>query len=352
MGRRPDVALLGLCVLAALAGCRGPAELRGARVAVRAENLTVTPSTGPVTHVLVHNPGSRTFRGRLVADFPRGWKMNRSQQDLAIPPGQTRRVAFAIERGTDAASNSYAVRLRVLGGASTITRTQRIVCASAPYFKPTIDGRIEDWKDALPAAFLTRGKKTVISTYWSRRSFSVLVAVEEDALIAMPDGDGAGGFDAVQIAVAPREAKTPESPAGTAQRYEFLLAATKAGGRCFALLRYGQSVAVAKRPRRLGGLELAAADVAVARSGGVTYYECSIPLKAMPKIRPEPGREFCFSVLVHDPDGTGLRDWGRAAGLWPWQRSRLAWCSWLGAKWPDRPPFDNKIEWGFCSSKY
>ena len=68
-------------------------------------------------------------------------------------------------------------------------------------------------------------------------------------------------------------------------------------------------------------------------------------------IRAAPGREFCLSVLVHDGDGTGLRDWGRAAGLWPQQRNRLAWCLWQGAKWPKDPPFDNKIEWGFCSSR-
>ncbi|KPK41912.1 MAG: hypothetical protein AMK72_14780, partial [Planctomycetes bacterium SM23_25] len=90
----------------------------------------------------------------------------------------------------------------------------------------------------------------------------------------------------------------------------------------------------------------------VTRRDGVTYYECAIPMKAIPQIRPEPGREFCFSVLVHDPGGTGLRDWGEAAGLWPWQRSRLAWCAWQGATWPDDPPFDNKVEWGFCSSKH
>ena len=65
-----------------------------------------------------------------------------------------------------------------------------------------------------------------------------------------------------------------------------------------------------------------------------------------------PGREFCFSVLVHDPDGTGLRDWGEHAGLWPGQRKRLAWCVWGGVKWSDSIPFDGKIEWGLCSSKH
>jgi hypothetical protein len=71
----------------------------------------------------------------------------------------------------------------------------------------------------------------------------------------------------------------------------------------------------------------------------------------MPEIKATEGREFRFSVLVHDPDGTGVRDWGEAAGLWPWQRSRLAWASWQGVQWGKEPPFDSAIEWGFCSSK-
>jgi hypothetical protein len=70
------------------------------------------------------------------------------------------------------------------------------------------------------------------------------------------------------------------------------------------------------------------------------------------QLRPSEGREFCFSVLVHDPDGTGIRDLGASAGLWPEQRSRLAWSVWSGAKWPEQLPYDSKTPWGMCSSKY
>ncbi|MHC4181658.1 MAG: hypothetical protein ACYSWU_29560, partial [Planctomycetota bacterium] len=95
------------------------------------------------------------------------------------------------------------------------------------------------------------------------------------------------------------------------------------------------------------------AQVAVSRTGTMTYYECGIPFSPMRgQIRPSEGREFCMSVLVHDLDGTGIRDWGRAAGLWPWQRSRWAWSRWAGAVWGKQPPFDNKLQWGLCSSTY
>ena len=47
------------------------------------------------------------------------------------------------------------------------------------------------------------------------------------------------------------------------------------------------------------------------------------------------GGEFCLSLLVHDPDGVGIRDWGEAVGLWPCQRNRLAWSRWPGARWAE-----------------
>ena len=96
--------------------------------------------------------------------------------------------------------------------------------------------------------------------------------------------------------------------------------------------------------------------MAVFRLGKTTYYEVALPFLPMRnRIRPGEGREFCLSVLVHDPDGTGIRDWGQAAGLWPWERNRLAWSRWQGDGWgnvEEDPPFDNTTPWGMCSSKY
>ena len=72
----------------------------------------------------------------------------------------------------------------------------------------------------------------------------------------------------------------------------------------------------------------------------------------MPSIRADVGREICLSFLIHDPDGTGTRDWGAATGLWPEQRNKLAWCS-LGASAGSKDiHYDSKVEWGLCSSKH
>ena len=73
---------------------------------------------------------------------------------------------------------------------------------SAPYASPVIDGDPGDWKEAIPVTFTTGGRTTTISTVWKRKGFSILVAVEEAALI-LP-GERAQ-FDAVQFALAEAE---------------------------------------------------------------------------------------------------------------------------------------------------
>jgi hypothetical protein len=347
--------VLGKAALAAAfgwsAGCvSGPAAGPDVAVELRAEDLTVTPATGPLVHVRVRNPGGRPWAGTVEAAFPATWQMNRTSHTIKIGPGETARLAFAIERGTDAEDNAYPVALKAVSEDGTeATRTQTIRVASAPFYKPVIDGDTADWADSIPVAFVTGGKRTEVRTYWNRAAFCVLAAVEEDAHRAL-DAPAAGGPDAVQIALAPRTAVTPDQPSQTDRRYEFLLAATAAGPRCYLLMRPDMTVAAAAEARPLEGHEWPDAQLAVTRKDGVTYYECALPLEAMPLIRAEPGREFYFSVLVHD-DGTGLRDRGEDADLWAVQRKPFAWCRWQGARWPAEPPFDSKVEWGFCSSK-
>jgi hypothetical protein len=125
------------------------------------------------------------------------------------------------------------------------------------------------------------------------------------------------------------------------------------GGKCFRLAEPATRLGDVAKVRALAGLDYADAELAVRREGRTTYYECGLPMEPMRgQLQPSEGREFCLSLLVHDPDGTGLRDWGEAAGLWPWQRNRMAWSQWQGAKWGPQPPFDNKTAWGMCSSVY
>jgi hypothetical protein len=324
-------------------------------IALRIESFVVAPAHSPSAVVVVMNHGKEAFQGTVRVKPPEGWQLSPAEQEVAVAPGEAKRVPFIVKRGTIVESNRYPLEAIVTGGGLTVTRSQEVVTASAPYFKPTIDGDVEEWKDAIPVTWSVGGKKTVVSTYWNRRQFSVLVAVEEDKLVPFRDESGAGAPDAVQVAISPQDARTGTSPDEEADRYEFLLVSTGRGtaGKCFLLAEPGMKLAVGQKPRELGPLEYKDAELAVSRRGAVTYYECSIPFRLMrERIPPSEGREFHLSVLVHDPDGTGIRDWGQEAGLAPCQRSRLAWSLWPGAKWGDEPPFDNKTEWGLCSSKY
>jgi len=336
---RSAAGLLGIVLYAAGAFAGDP-------VALRMENFTVTPSTGPLAFVDVKNLQKQPYRGTIAVSPPGGWRIAPAEREISLSPGEVQRVPFTIEKGRNMPGNSYPIQVTAVGAGATVTRRQNVVVASAPYFKPTIDGDAAEWKEAIPVEFETGGKKTVISTYWNRRQFAILVAVEEHKLVAV--------FDAVQFALSPADAETGASSDDEAMRFEFLLTTDSQGkASCFQLAAPGMKLAEAAEARPLGPLKYEDAQIAVSRRDGVTFYECGIPFRPMSRhIRPSEGREFCLSVLVHDPDGTGIRDWGQAAGLWPCQRKPLAWSRWKGARWSEKPPFDNKVEWGLCSSRY
>jgi hypothetical protein len=320
-------------------------------VLLRVESLLVSPTAGPLVHVDVKNPRSVPYQGAVSVKPPEGWRLKSDRREVSLAPGETARMAFAAEKGINLSANRYPVEVSATGGGATVVRRQEIVVASAPFFKPTIDGDTSDWKDAIPVSFVSAGKTTTLRTYWNRRSFAVLVEVQEDKLVRPGDAEA---FDAVQLAISPQGTATGTSPEGEATRFEFLLVADGEGkGRCFRLATPGMKLAEGATARALDPLVYEDAELAVVRSVGVTRYECQIPFREMREaIQPSEGREFGFSVLVHDPDGTGIRDWGEAAGLWPCQRNPLAWSKWKGARFGDQPPLDNKVEWGFCSSQY
>lgn len=318
---------------------------------MRAEPFIVPPSTGPVTHVRVRNLLAQPYEGVVRLGLPEGWKTDPAERKVRLKPGETARVPFTVQGGKNLEGNRYPVTVTAVGGGATVVRKQEVVCASAPYYKPRIDGRLSEWHDAIPVAFATEGKKTVVYTYWNPREFCLAVEVEEDGRVGR---SGEKPCDAVQFALAPRTAETGTKPADKARRYEFLLTAGTGWfgrDRCFALIQPGMPLELATQKRDLDDLIVKTARLSIRRRRGITRYECAIPAKAIGDIRLTVGREIRFSLLVHDPDGTGVRDLGGAMGLWPSQRHRLAWCTWPGARWGDEPPLDGKIEWGLCSSE-
>ncbi len=327
-------------------------------VAMRIGSFTVAPAHTPLAVVTLRNASSEPFQGKLRLRAPEGWILVPNEIDVVLAPGGTVRATFTVQRGMIAESNSYSLEAHLTGGGTTIVHKQDVACASAPYFRPKIDGTLDDWKDAIPVTFQTGGKKTVISTYWNRKQFAFLVAVEEEKLVPWRAEAPDQPCDAIQVAISAEDKPTATSPDQAAGRYEFLLVATGIAqgnrwqGKCFQLADTATKLGATQAPRDVASLAADQAELAVIRKDKVTYYECAIPLKLLSELRAGEGREFCFSILVHDPDGTGIRDWGSAAGLWAGDRNRLAWSLWPGARWEQQPPFDNKTPWGMCSSKY
>ncbi len=346
MAKKMAFVLIGTMLLGTAADASA-----GNPVALRVTNMQVAPAHMPAVKVWVKNQSEAAYEGSVTLDLPDGWTLTPPSQKVALKPGETTGVRFTIHDAETREENRYAVVAVAQGAGAEVRRSQEIVCASAPYFKPEIDGRVDDWKDAIPVTFVTQGKKTTISTFWNRRQFSILVAVEEDQLVPQRDGQP---FDAIQIAISPQGTQTSTSGDGEATQFEFLLTSSGAGegGCCFQFAEPGMRLSETQSPRTLKSLEIEGPDLAVWRDGNTTWYEWGVSFSSLSGIRASEGREFYLSVLVHDPDGTGLRDWGEAAGLWPCQRNRFAWSDWQGAKWPQDPPMDNKLEWGMCSSKY
>lgn len=320
-------------------------------VALRITNMGVTPAhMAPVT-VWVKNVSDTAYEGTVRLELPDGWRASVPGRDVSLASGEVTGLRFTLHDAKNREENRYPLTAVAQGAGQEVRHSREIVCASAPYFKPDIDGKTDDWKDAIPCTFVAQGKKTTICTFWNRRQFSMLVAVEEDKLIPQREDSP---FDAVQIALSPQNTKTSADADDEATRHEFLLTSDGAGqgGRCFRLAEPGTKLSVTQADRDLSELEIEDPKLAIWRDGNTTYYEWGISFRSLSGIRPSEGREFFLSLLIHDPDGTGLRDWGEAAGLWPSQRNRLAWSDWPGATWGDEPPMDNKLEWGMCSSKY
>jgi hypothetical protein len=194
---------------------------------------------------------------------------------------------------------------------------------------------------------------TTISTYWNRRQFSLLVVVQEREWVPYAGTESSVTPDAVQFAISPLKAGADESADQTAGRFEFLILAAKDGTRCYQLASIDTPLAEVRTCRELKGLVNDDVDAVVRRDGDMTVYECSFPFAPMrDEIRPMEGREFCMSVLVHDPDDTGLRDLGIAAGLRASPADADAWCRWDGETSGKTPPRGNRVRWGLCTSKY
>jgi hypothetical protein len=325
-----------------------------APVVLRVGHFTVTPSTGPVVHVFVKNQLDQPYQGTVRVQWPAGWRADPLSHAVSMNPLETKRLAFVLEKATDLAANLYPVEIVTEGNGARTVHKQDVMCTSAPFYKPKIDGKDKDWVDAIGVTCSYRGKKTIIKTFWNQKQFCLLVEVEEDKLNGYRKKVGTEGIDAIRFSLYPKGANAGDKPSDQAQRYEFLVAASVSrfsSDKCFLLLKHGDPLSLTQDARDPTTLICKAAQVVVKRNKKTTLYECAIPSALIPKIRLGVGREIGFALLVHDADGTGVRDWKETLGLWT-QPNPFAWSTCTLTPWSDYIPHTNKIVWGLCSSKH
>jgi len=331
----PCILVTFICLCATIAK-----DAAQAPVALRADNIVVPPSTGPVSGLTVMNLLNAPYTGKVTVKLPDGWKADKTQFDVSLKPHEKKHIAFALEKAFDSKTHVYPINITAVGAGQTVTVDQKVICTTTPYVKPKIDGDISEWlNDAVPVTLVYKSKKTVVRTFWNKRNFCLCVEVQEDKFAA--------DADAIQFALASGKASTGNSPDEKTARYEFLII----GGKCYPLVKPGTPLGDTQKAGPLPEAAVAKSVVAVKREKDITRYEISIPIRPMKELRATVGREYRFGLLVHDPDGTGVRDLAEAANPMPGSRNKYAWSKWKGAKWPgEKPLLDSKIEWGFCTS--
>ena len=297
---------------------------------VRCHSFLVNPSTGPVAEITVTAEGD-AWAGTLTVTPPEGWTLDPQTHDISLQAGESKRIPYRITKAREVADNTYPFTLALSGG---VTVTQIVRTASAPFYKPKIDGKLDEWKDAIPLRFGEKGAQVTLRTYWDNSAFYLAVEVEQKALnLSRKDGL----VNAVQLYIAPKGA--------TDKRHEFLIEPV------------GKSKAVCKRLASPDGTDCKdglvekSANIALRNSNGVTTYEIALPLGLLDGIRVDAGREFRFGLLVHDPDGSGLRDLGTIMNRPASTRTSIpsCWTLWKGGCW-NAAFYDGGSEFGFCSS--
>ena len=294
---------------------------------VRCHSFLVNPSTGPVAEITV--TAGDAWSGTLTVTPPDGWTLDPHTHTFDLQAGETKRIPYRIIKAREVADNAYPFTLALSGGD---TVTQIVRTASAPFYKPKIDGKLDEWKDAIPLRFGAPSAQTTLRTYWDSTAFYLAIEVEQKTLARNTSGRN----DAVQIYIAPKGAAD--------KRHEFLIVPSKSSAIC-------KRLASPDGTDYKDGLVEKSATVAIRHSNGVTAYEIALPIALLDGIRIDAGREFRLGLLVHDPDGSGLRDLNTIMNRPASDRTSepSCWTLWKGGCW-DAPFYDGGTEFGFCSS--
>ena len=115
---RRAILLAGLVIAAGLCAHLASAELENpvpAPLAVRVEQFTVPPATGPVGAVILRNRRRAAWTGKGTVDLGDGWRIEQPAGQVRVEPGQTTRVAYTVQQAKVVVANRYPVRVVASG---------------------------------------------------------------------------------------------------------------------------------------------------------------------------------------------------------------------------------------------
>ena len=308
---------------------------------IRPKNFIVNPSTGPVHEVMVTNTTDNPFNGTIEISYNKGWTSTPKSHKISIKPHETKMISQAITKAIDYANNSYPVKVVVKNNSGKEVFKENFVtrCFSAPYYEVKVDGDLKEWKDSIPVSFKSKGKNTTLRTYWDRYNFYIAVEVEEDKFNGTSDSKTP---DCVQISISGKKNKSVDN--------QFVAVASNS-------MWSGDKVYKVRQLHKLPSIVVENAKIDVERDEDkkITTYEIAIPFSAIKGVRPTAGRGLNFSILVQDPDGTGVREIASIMNM-PELKASEKGRSWYSGGVGEfsvnskDAKFDDRIDFGFCSS--
>ena len=326
----------------------GKGELSGLpELAARAMPITKLPTEGKAAplRVVLQNLGIEPAAGALQISPPRGWKLQTDSRQFALKPGEYAIYEFPVEMASENKDGLYPLKISASANRRRWSWSQTARTATAVNLRPDetmrLDGNLDEWSDAawMRAEADNKNaplKSAQLAMKWNADTLFIAAQVREDKLSSRDEAAPEYAFwksDDIQLAFGMRDESWMRPTRGRFRDtdYGFLLSPFRAlpdGAIDARILRlWGGSTTFGGLPdrARYGGA-VAGARCVVRRdeTAGITFYEASLPLSAMPELQPAsraagtlsapPTR---FGWIAHDQGGAPLQ-WGRATEVFSW----------------------------------
>lgn len=298
------------------------------------------PAVAAVLRVRLQNTLIHPLSGILRVVPPHGWALVRDTQNYQLMPGASHIYQFGIAHAVAAPSGNSKITAVASYGHSRWQWQQALRVAIATNVKRGhpihLDGDLSDWRDAawMPAQGASQHVKARVALRWNTQRLYIAAEVEEPTLRPRRADDSSypfwDGYDALQIAFGLHNTPTSQPARGPFYdtEYGFLLCPFNKGanghseGRVLRLWSPTVAFTAPHDPIRYGGI--VAGAICIVRRDPQTHltrYEASLPLSAIPSLRPHLRATQDSTVrcgwILHNSAGAAIQ-WSRATSVFPW----------------------------------